>query len=54
MEQEKIEFMLATLPETGVYIIGFSFILGSLFTILILLLLDFTRRNKTREESSKE
>lgn len=35
-----------TLGVNVVYLMGFSFILGSLFTILILVLLDFMRRNK--------
>lgn len=34
-----------TLSESTVYLMGFSFVLGSLFTILILILLDFMRRN---------
>lgn len=29
-----------------IYLMGFSFILGSLFTVLILVLLDYLRRNK--------
>lgn len=31
--------------ENAIYLMGFSFILGSLFTILVLILLDFMRRN---------
>lgn len=38
---------LADLSENVVYLMGLSFVLGSLFTILILVLLDFMRRNKT-------
>lgn len=32
------------------YLSGFSFILGVLFTVLILLILDFMRRNRTDQE----
>jgi hypothetical protein len=36
-----------TLPtENIVYLMGLSFIIGSLFTIFILLLLDFMRRDQ--------
>lgn len=37
------------LGQGAVYLMGTSFILGSLFTILILMLLDFLRRNKTKD-----
>jgi len=33
------------LSENVVYLMGLSFILGSFFTILVLLLLDFMRRD---------
>lgn len=33
--------------ENIVYLMGLSFIIGSLFTILILILLDFMRRSQT-------
>lgn len=36
---------LADFSQEMIYIMGFSFILGSLFTIFILLVLDFMRRN---------
>ncbi len=45
------EHTLRTLQDLGenvVYLMGFSFILGSLFTILILMLLDFMRRNQVQ------
>ena len=32
--------------ENIVYLMGLSFIIGSLFTIFILVILDFMRRNK--------
>jgi disulfide bond formation protein DsbB len=35
--------------ESAIYLMGLSFIIGSLFTILILLILDFIRRNSDRE-----
>jgi hypothetical protein len=34
------------LSENVIYLMGTSFVIGSLFTILILLLLDFMRRDK--------
>lgn len=37
---------LAELTENVIYLMGMSFILGSLFTVLMLLVLDFMRRNK--------
>lgn len=43
--------LLYTLSEATIYLMGGSFIVGSLFTILILLLLDFMRRNKTDNNS---
>jgi hypothetical protein len=33
--------------ENIVYLMGLSFIIGSLFTIFILLVLDFMRRNRS-------
>ncbi|MEJ0010862.1 MAG: hypothetical protein WDN72_10585 [Alphaproteobacteria bacterium] len=41
---------LQTLSENVIYLMGLSFILGSLFTILILLLLDFMKRNRPEEQ----
>ncbi|MES2984177.1 MAG: hypothetical protein V4735_03215 [Pseudomonadota bacterium] len=32
--------------ENIIYLMGLSFILGSLFTIFVLIVLDFMRRNK--------
>lgn len=34
--------------ENVVYLMGLSFIIGSLFTILILILLDFMRRSQSK------
>ena len=36
--------------ENVVYLMGFSFVLGSLFTILILILLDFMKRDRVMRE----
>jgi len=38
--------MLTELSERTVYLMGGSFILGSLLTILLLVMLDFTRQLK--------
>lgn len=35
--------------QTSVYLMGLSFVFGSLFTVLMLLVLDFMRRNKAPE-----
>lgn len=35
-----------TLTQNTIYLMGFSFIIGSLFTIFVLIVLDFMRRNK--------
>lgn len=40
----------AQLTEHVVYLMGASFIVGSLFTILILMLLDFMQRNKLKRK----
>lgn len=37
--------VLASVSESTIYLMGFSFIVGSLFTILMLIMLDFMRRN---------
>lgn len=49
-EVPKDDFMvsLSHLGSNTIYLMGLSFILGSLFTILILILLDFMRRNQTK------
>ncbi len=36
--------------ENVVYLMGLSFVLGSLFTILVLILLDFMKRDRTTRE----
>lgn len=43
---------LADITQATIYMMGGSFILGSLFTILVLLLLDFMRRNKQANKES--
>ena len=42
----------AEVSQDVVYLMGFSFVLGSLFTVLVLLLLDFMRRNKNGSNAS--
>ncbi len=37
---------LMDITQTTIYLMGVSFVLGSLFTLLLLLILDFVRRNK--------
>jgi len=39
---------MANLSQNVIYLMGISFVLGSLFTILILVLLEFMRRQKTK------
>lgn len=39
----KTSGMMAAVSENVVYLMGYSFILGALFAIFILLLLDFSR-----------
>ena len=51
MQSDSNTELLASLSEATIYLMGGSFIVGSLFTILILLALDFMRRNKTDEGS---
>lgn len=38
---------LLEITQSTIYLMGASFILGSLFTLFLLLVLDFVRRNKT-------
>jgi hypothetical protein len=35
--------------QNTIYLMGASFVLGSLFTLFMLLILDFVRRNKTEK-----
>ncbi len=46
---QKLE-TLAELMNSTIYLMGFSFILGVVFTIFILMVLDFMRRNKQDDE----
>jgi hypothetical protein len=41
--------LLHTLSQDVIYLMGLSFILGSLFTVFVLLILDFIRRNNNTE-----
>lgn len=38
---------LIDITQNTVYLMGASFVLGSLFTLFLLLVLDFVRRNRT-------
>ena len=38
--------MAQTLTQNTVYLMGLSFIIGSLFTIFVLIVLDLMRRNR--------
>ena len=46
--------LLADLSERTIYLMGGSFILGSLFTILMLLVLDFMRQMRMEREHAEE
>ncbi len=48
MSQTNMQAMLEIAQNT-IYLMGASFILGSLFTLFLLLVLDFVRRNKTQD-----
>ena len=37
--------------QNTVYLMGASFVLGSLFTLFLLLILDFVRRNKIQPDA---
>lgn len=41
--------ILIDVSQNAVYLMGASFVLGSLFTLLLLLLLDYMRRNKSNK-----
>ena len=41
---------LMDITQNTIYLMGASFVLGSLFTLFLLLILDFVRRNKTAED----
>lgn len=42
--------LLADLSEHTVYLMGGSFVLGSLFTIFLLLILDFVRHAQAQKD----
>lgn len=46
-----MEELVTQCGEMAIYSMGGSFILGSLFTVFILLLLDFMRRNQDKPSS---
>ena len=41
---------LIDITQNTIYLMGASFVLGSLFTLFLLLVLDFVRRNKIDRE----
>lgn len=43
--------LLVDITQTTIYLMGASFVLGSMFTLLLLLVLDFVRRNKGPKNS---
>ena len=40
---------LLDITQSTIYLMGASFVLGSLFTLFLLLVLDFVRRNKPEQ-----
>lgn len=40
-----------SVTESTIYLMGFSFILGSLCTVILLLILDFIRRSSAEKQS---
>ena len=42
---------LLHITQSSIYLMGASFVLGSLFTLFLLLVLDFVRRNKDEKKS---
>ena len=42
--------LIADLGVRTIYLMGFSFILGCLFTVFVLLVLDFMRRNASKDQ----
>ncbi len=53
MTPEKAEF-LAEFSERTVYMMGGCFMLGSLFTVLLLLLLDFARQSQVERKDADD
>ncbi len=43
--------ILAEITESTIYLMGISFILGSLFTIFLLVVLDFMKRNRSKKDA---
>ena len=41
---------LLEITQNSIYLMGASFVLGSLFTLFLLLVLDFVRRNKEEKK----
>lgn len=47
--QEMVDVML-NISHNSIYLMGASFVLGSLFTLFLLLVLDFVRRGKSERD----
>lgn len=45
---------LQNLSENAIYLMGLSFLLGSLFTIFVLIVLDAMRTNRTGKSTGKK
>lgn len=52
-QTDRATAVLANLSENVMYLMGFSFVLGSLCTILILIALDFMRRHSVNHSNSQ-
>ena len=50
MSPEAAQSMME-ITQNSIYLMGASFVLGSLFTLFLLLVLDFVRRNKGDKEA---
>lgn len=46
--------LLADLSEHTIYLMGGSFVLGSLFTIFLMLMLDFVRHLQAEKEQAEK
>ena len=50
MTDERAAVALSEITQGTVYLMGMSFVLGSLFTIFLLILLDFMKRDRVTKE----
>ncbi len=53
VSSEFLHNMAHNITESTIYLMGGSFILGSLVTIMLLLILDFMRQRSANEENDK-